>query len=112
MNALLQLLLAQKLISGKCVQYKNNLLKGDADPLKLKIIPHASMHKLTHPTKAPPTYLDTYNITMQIYPIPLNKNLEKPRRQYIKYCGNPSQNKSVGMGAILSFIGHPYNLII
>ena len=34
METLLQLLLAQKLISSKCVLSKNNLLQGDTAPLK------------------------------------------------------------------------------
>ena len=34
MKTLLQLLLAQKLISSKCVLFKNNLLQGDTAPLR------------------------------------------------------------------------------
>ena len=33
MKTLLQLLLTQKLISSKCVLFKNNLLQGDTAPL-------------------------------------------------------------------------------
>ena len=35
MKSLLQLLLAQKLISNKCVLFKNNLLQGDTAPLNV-----------------------------------------------------------------------------
>ena len=37
MKTLLQLLLAQKLISSKCVLFKNNLLQGDTVPLSNKL---------------------------------------------------------------------------
>ena len=35
MKTLLQLLLAQKLISSKCVLFKNNQLQGDTAPLRI-----------------------------------------------------------------------------
>ena len=35
MKTLLQLLLAQKLISSKCVLFQNNLLQGDTAPLRI-----------------------------------------------------------------------------
>ena len=38
MKTLLQLLLAQKLISNKCVLFQNNLLQGDTVPLTVLIL--------------------------------------------------------------------------